>query len=126
MVFLFNAIVDKALDGKWNPELGDAAHKKAARLFSAGALRAWVPFLNDAVAPALRLFQSEERRRIFYRALEPSDREAIEGLIDKLLSHKVWEDPDPGLNDLRYDNAERAKGMLAEAGLTPNWILGSS
>jgi hypothetical protein len=36
-VFLFNLIVDKALDGRWNPELADAAHKKAARLFSAGA-----------------------------------------------------------------------------------------
>ena len=28
------------------------------------------------------------------------------------------------LNDLRYDNAERAKGMLSAAGLTPNWLLG--
>lgn len=125
VVFLFNVLVDKALEGRWNPELGDAGHKKAARLFSAGALRAWVPFLHDAVAPALRLFQSEERRRIFYRALEPSDREVIEGLIDRFLSHKVWEDPDPGLNDLRYDNVERAKSMLTQAGLTPNWILGS-
>ena len=125
VVFLFNLVVTKALEGKWNPELGDAAHKKAARLFSAGALRAWVPFLHDAVAPALRLFQSEERRMIFYRALEPSDRMVIEGLVDRLLSHKVWQDPDPALNDLRYDHAERAKAMLAQAGLTPNWILGN-
>jgi hypothetical protein len=126
VVFLFNLVVDKALEGKWNPERGDAAHKEAARLFSAGALRAWVPFLHDAVAPALRLFQAEERRRIFYRQLEASDREVIEGLVDKLLSHKVWQDLDPALNDLRYDDAERAKTMLAQAGLTPNWILGSS
>ena len=125
VVFLLNVIVDKALEGKWNPELGDAAHKKATRLFSAGSLRAWVPFLTDAIAPALRLFQSEQRRMIFYRSLDQSDRQVIEGLVDRLLSHKVWEDPDPALNDLRYDNAERAKGMLAEAGLTPNWILGS-
>jgi len=93
VVFLFNVIVDKALEGRWNPELADAAHKKAARLFSAGALRAWVPFLHDAVAPALRLFQSEERRRIFYRQLESSDRVVIEGLVDKLLSHKVGRTP---------------------------------
>jgi HNH endonuclease len=125
VVFLFNLIVDKALEGKWNPERGDAAHKKAGRLFSAGALRAWVPFLRDAVAPALRLFESDERRRIFYRQLDPSDRNVIDGLVDKLLSHKVWEDPDPALNDLRYDDAERAKAMLAQAGLTPNWILGT-
>ena len=54
VVFLLNVIVAQALESKWNPELGDAGHKKAARLFSAGALRAWVPFLHDAVAPALR------------------------------------------------------------------------
>ncbi len=125
IVFLFNLIVDKALDGRWNPELADAAHKKAARLFSAGALRAWVPFLHDATAPALRLFTSEDRRRIFYRQLESDDLAVIETLVDRLLSHKVWEDPDPLLNDLRYDNAERAKAMLSQAGLTPGWMLNS-
>lgn len=62
---------------------------------------------------------------MFYRTLEPSDLEVIEGLVVRLLSHKVWQDPDPGLNDLRYDDAERAKAMLAQAGLTPNWILGN-
>jgi hypothetical protein len=125
VVFLFDLLVSKALEGRWNPEVGDAAHKKAARLFSAGALRAWVPFLHDAVAPALRLFQSEERSMIFYRALEASDRTVIERLVERLLSHKVWQDPDPALNDLRYDDADRAKAMLAQAGLTPNWILGN-
>src|SRR5207302_6872497 len=116
---LFNLIVDAALNGRWNPAAGDAAHRKAARLFSAGALRAWVPFLRDAVAPALRLFQAEDRGRIFYRELQDDDRKVIAELVDRLLSHKVWEDPDPALNDLRYDNAERAKAMLKAAGLDP-------
>jgi hypothetical protein len=124
VVHLLNSIVAKALDGRWNPEAANAAHKKTARQFSAGALRAWVPFLRDAVAPALHLFQSEERRRVFYRELSEEDLAVIDGLVDRLFSHKVWEDPDPELNDLRYDNAERAKGILKNAGLTPNWILG--
>jgi hypothetical protein len=125
IVFLFNALAEQALDGKWNPVLNDAAHKKAVRLFSAGALRAWVPFLHDALAPALQLFQSEERRKVFYRQLEPSDLEVVSQLLARLLSHKVWVDPDPALNDLRYDNPDRAKAMLSQAGLTPGWILGN-
>ena len=32
----------------------------------------------------------------------------------------------PSCNDLRYDNAERAKEMLRKAGLTPAWILGEN
>ncbi len=125
VVFLFNVLVDKALDGRWNPDLSDAAHKKCARLFAGGALRAWVPFLHDALAPALHLFAADEKKAIFYRPLEDPDREVISTLVEKLLSHKVWVDPDPALNDLRYDNAERAKALLRGVGLTPGWILGA-
>lgn len=126
VVRLFNLIVANGLQDRWAPERDDAAHKKTARLFSAGALRAWVPFLRDAIAPALHLFDNEERRRVLYRPLTDEDFATIEMLVKRLFSHKVWEDPDPNLNDLRYDNAERAKDMLREAGLTPNWVLGGA
>jgi ParB-like nuclease domain len=121
---LMNLIVARVLTDRWAPERKDAAHTKAARIFSAGALRAWVPFLRDAVAPALQVFEQDERRRLLYRELGDEDFANAERLIDRLFFHKVWEDPSPELNDLRYDNAERAKEMLRRAGLTPNWILG--
>jgi hypothetical protein len=123
-VRLVNKIVERVLADRWAPERKDAAHAKAARIFSAGALRAWVPFLRDALAPALQVFEHEERKRLLYRPLGETDFENVERLIDRLFSHKVWEDPDPELNDLRYDNAERAKDMLRRWGLTPNWVLG--
>lgn len=123
-VRLVNLIVERVLADRWAPERKDAGHTFAARVFSAGALRAWVPFLRDALAPALHVFEHEERRRILYRQLGDADFEHVERLVTRLFSHKVWEDPDPELNDLRYDNAERAKEMLRRWGLTPNWILG--
>lgn len=126
VIRFFNLIVDKTLDQRWDPDAGDAAHKKADRLFSAGALRAWVPFLRDALAPALQLFQAEERQEIFYREMTDADFDVVAQLLDRMLSHQVWEDPDPELNDLRYDNAERAKDMLKRSGLTVGWILGGS
>lgn len=126
LVRLFNLIVKLALAERWAPERNDAAHQKADRLFSAGALRAWVPFLRDAIAPGLQLFDAEDRGRLFYRDLNDSDWAVIERLVARLLSHKVWEDPDPALKDLRYDDAERAKDMLRQGGLTTNWILGGS
>jgi hypothetical protein len=123
-VQLVNKIVGRVLADRWAPERRDAAHAMAARIFSAGALRAWVPFLRDALAPALQVFEHEERKRLLYRPLGESDFENIDRLVDRLFSHKVWEDADPELNDLRYDNAERAKEMLRRWDLTPNWILG--
>jgi hypothetical protein len=124
LVRLFNYIVKVSLAEKWDPERDDAAHRKASRLYSAGALRAWVPFLRDAMAPALRVFDHDERRKLLYRELNGDDFEQVERVVDRLFSHKVWEDPSPELNDLRYDNAERAKEMLRGQGLDPNWILG--
>jgi len=125
LVRLVNLVVRRTLVGRWAPERNDSEHRKAARLYSAGALRAWVPLLRDALAPALRLFDEEERKRLFYRFLDDREFAVIEQLLDRLFSHKVWVDMNPELNDLRYDNAERAKEILKGQGLTPGWILGS-
>jgi HNH endonuclease len=126
LVAFFNLIVDESLEGRWAQDRDDAEHKKAARLFSAGALKAWVPMLRDAIAPAFQLFDQEERKQIFYRTLVEAQLETMRTLIVRLVSHQVWHDPDPALNDLRYDNAQRARDMLNRAGLTANWILGGS
>jgi hypothetical protein len=83
-----------------------------------------VPFLRDAIAPSLQVIDQEDRRRILYRPLGDEQFRIIERLVRRLFSHKVWVDPSPELNDLRYDNAERAKDILRSQGLTPNWILG--
>jgi hypothetical protein len=125
-VRVLNIIVRRTLVDKWAPERKDTAHLKAARVFSAGALRAWVPLLRDALAPALQVFDGDDRKRLLYRNLTEDDFVRVEQLVSRLFSHKVWEDPDPELNDLRYDNAERARDMLKRSGLTPNWILGGN
>jgi hypothetical protein len=121
---LTNLIVHQVLSDKWAPERKDSAHARAERIFSAGALRAWVPFLRDALAPAFQIFEQEDRKRVLYRPLDDGHFENAGRFIERLFSHKVWVDPNPELNDLRYDNAERAKDMLRRWGLTPGWILG--
>jgi hypothetical protein len=73
----------------------------------------------------LRLYSDDEKRRVFYRELDDKDWLMIDGLLTRLLSHKVWVDVGPHLGDLKYDNAQRAKEILRGAGLTPGWILGA-
>lgn len=125
VVRLLNLVVDEVLADRWAPERNDADHRRAARIFSAGALRSWVPFLRDAIAPSLRLYTDEEKRRVFYRDLDEAAQDTIAHLTKRVLSHKVWVDEDPALGDLRYDNAQRAKEILKGAGLTVTWILGA-
>ena len=79
--------------------------------------------LKDPLAPALQLFDQEDRRENLLRTADDADFGTIQASFNDF-SHKVWADPDPSLNDLRYDNAKRAKEMLLGAGLTTNWILG--
>lgn len=126
VVRLLNLVAARSLVDRWAPERNDAEHKKASRLYSAGALRGWVPYLADAIAPALSIFEREQRKKLFYRPISDAQFGSIERLVDRLFSHKIWVDPDPELNDLRYDSPDRAKEILSRQGLTPGWILGQS
>jgi hypothetical protein len=61
--------------------------------------------------------------------LDDADFVTMERLVQRFFSHKIWTDPDPRLNDLRYDNvndgrifhpsptgnARRARDMLLGA-----------
>jgi hypothetical protein len=126
IVRLFNVIVSASLEGSWAPERNDDAHRKAARLFSAGSLRAWVPLLKHAIAPTLLLFTPQQQAKILYRELSDEQFTTIAGLVNRLLGHKIWVDTDPALHDLRYDNAERAAGILESQGLTVTWLIGAT
>jgi hypothetical protein len=85
-----------------------------------------VPLLKHAIAPTLLLFTPQQQARIFYRELTEEQFDTIGGLVNKLLGHKIWVDSDPALHDLRYDNADRATGILESQGLTVTWLIGAS
>ena len=102
---------------KRNLSLSEYRDRLALRRFFEGAKK-------RRLDPALDVFEQEERKRLVYRELSDDDFAKPTRLVERLFSHKVWDDPDPELNDLRYDNAERAKEMLRRWGLTPNWIIG--
>lgn len=41
------------------------------------------------LAPALQIFDTEERERLLYRLLDENQRKVIEERLERLLSHKV-------------------------------------
>jgi hypothetical protein len=125
LVRLLSIIADKQLTGCWNPDANNAAHQKAERIFGAGAMRAWVPMLRDAIAHVLQLFDTTERAKIFFRPISDQQWTVIESRIDRLFSHKIWEDTGPDAAvQLKINAAEQVREFLRSRGVTVNWILG--
>ena len=128
VIRLMNMIAEEGLENRWDPERSDATHRKAERIFGAGAIRAWVILLRDAINIHLKHYTDEERQRFFYRAVTEEDFGYFRQFITKILSHKVWDDPDPGgeiAARLAKDDATTAKSLFEEKGLSVQWVLGS-
>jgi hypothetical protein len=128
LVQLMNIIVEEELENRWAPERNDSAHQRAERIFSAGAVRAWVILLRDAINQHLHHYTDEQRARFFYRSVPDAEFGYMRGFVKKILSHKIWDDPDPSgeiAARLAKDDATTARSLFEEKGLTVQWVLGS-
>ncbi len=128
LVKLLTIIAEEGLENRWAPERADAAHKKAERIFSAGAIRAWAILLKDAININLKHYTDEERNRFFYRAIPDDEFDYFRRFVKKIFSHKVWDDPDLSGEisaRLAKDDATTAPSLFEEKGLTVQWVLGS-
>lgn len=129
LIKLMNIIAEQGLEGKWTPERHDATHRKAERIFSAGAVRAWVILLRDVINQHLRHYTDEERRRFFYRRIPDNEFDFFKQFVRKIFSHKIWDDPDPSgeiTARLARDDATTARNLFEDRGLTVQWVLGVS
>jgi hypothetical protein len=127
LVLLMSMIAEKQLLGRWNPEANNAAHQRAERIFGAGAMRAWVPMLRDVIAQVLQLYDAADREKVLFRVITDQQWSLIEGRIDRLFAHKIWDDPSPDVvSNLKINAVEQVRNFLSSHGLTVNWILGGT
>jgi hypothetical protein len=125
MVRLMSLIAEKQLVGRWNPDSENAAHQRADRIFGAGSMRAWVPMLRGVIAQVLQLYDEAEREKVLFRQISDQQWKLIEGRIDRLFLHKIWDDPNPEVvAQLKVNVVEQVRNFLSSRGLTVNWILG--
>ena len=125
LVRLMSLIAERQLVGRWNPDANNAAHQRAERIFGAGAMKAWVPMLSGVIAQVLQLFDAVEREKVFFRVITDQQWTLIDGRVDKLFSHKIWDDPSPDvISNLKINEVEQVRKFLLSRGLTANWILG--
>jgi hypothetical protein len=120
-------IAEKQLVGRWNPDAGNAVHQRAERIFGAGAMRAWVPMMRSAIAQVLLLFDEADREKVLFREISDEQWKLIDGRIDRLFSHKVWDDPNPEVvAQLKVNAVEQVRNFMVNQGLTVNWVLGGT
>src|SRR6185312_9569695 len=125
LVRLMSMVASRQLVGRWNPEANNASHQRAERIFSAGALRAWVPMLRDVIAQVLQLYAEADRERLLFRQITEQQWGLIESRIDRLFEHKLWDDPNPEVAlKLKINTVKELRDFLTNSGLTVNWILG--
>jgi len=127
LVKLMNIVAEEGLEGRWDPDRADAAHRKAERIFSAGAVRAWVVLLRDTINAHLRHYTDDQRRRFFYRRITDEESEDFRLFVQRIFSHKTWDDPDPSgeiAARLAKDDATTARSLFEEKGLTVQWVIG--
>ena len=127
LVRLMSLIAEKQLAGRWNPDANNAAHQRAERIFGAGTMRTWVPMLSDVIAQVLQLYYAGDREKVLFRAITDQQWALIDGRVDRLFAHKIWDDPSPDVvSNLKVNSVEQVRGFLASQGLTVNWILGGT
>lgn len=127
LVKLMNIVAEEGLEGRWAPQRGDAAHWKAERVFSAGAVRAWVIVLRDVINAHLKHYTDKERYQFFYRRVPDQEFDYFRKFVRKIFAHKLWDDPDPSGEigaRLAKDDATTTKKLFDEKGLTAQWVLG--
>jgi len=132
LIRLMTLIAKEGLIDRWNPESKDAMHRRTERIFSAGAIRAWVKILKDILYAHLQLYVigTEEAGKILYREITDEQFEWISKFLRKMYAHSVWDAPETGNQDisraLTKDDDTTAFNLLRDRGLTVDWVLKNS
>lgn len=132
LIRLMNMIAEEGLIDRWNPERGDAVCQRTERVFSAGAIRAWVRILRDVFNAYLQLYLKgpEEIHRVLYRELNEEQLDWMRRFVRQVFAHPVWDAPDTSDQDiskrLTKDDDTTAMSLLQERGLAVQWVLESA
>jgi hypothetical protein len=89
-------------------------------------MRAWVPILRDVILQVLHLYDETNREKALFRQIDDQQWELIEGRVERLFKHKIWDDPNPDVAfQLKVNAVEQVRTFLSSQGLHVHWVLGA-
>lgn len=128
VVALMNMLHDLALS-TWNGSANqhDDNQRRLSRLFGSKPIMAWSELLQDAICAKLELFDSDEKRRPFYRELSANDLNKVKAVVERLVSWSLWKSPpDSEIDRSLADNKSALKEWFKSKGLTTGYLMGAS
>ncbi len=128
MINLMNMIDDAGFN-QWTPKSAKSNEfqTKLTRVIRARFMKAWAEFLKDVVCAQLGLFDTDERSKPFYRALNAGQLEQIRFSVNRLVDWKIWSSPAGAeIDQVRLDNDRMVKEWLRNQGLTTGYLMGAS
>jgi len=127
VIAMMNMLNDLGLHA-WNPDAaaGDTLQRRLARMFRSKSIMSWSELLVDAVTATLKLHDSDEKARPFYRDLSKVQLGDVKSVVSRLFGWKFWADGSDEIDRILSDNKSDVKQWFKEHGLTPGYLMGAS
>lgn len=128
MVELCNLLVEGGLYS-WDHKApaDDQNRLRLQRMFSSKSMMAWSELLWDAVCGRLDIDDTDERLRVFYRALSANEIERIRKTVQRLFEWQRWAAPkDDQIDRILSDKKSAVKDWFRANGLTTGYLMGAT
>jgi hypothetical protein len=128
MVELCAMLVDGGLCS-WDHKapIDDQNRLRLVRMFGSKSMMAWSELLWDAVCGRLDIDDTDERLRVFYRALSTGDLERVRKTVQRLYEWQRWIAPkDDQIDRVLSDKKTAVKDWFRANGLTTGYLMGAT
>ena len=95
-------------------------------MFRSKSIMAWSEILADAVTATLKLHDSDDKARPFYRDLSKSQVDDVKAVVSRLFGWKFWADAHDEIDRKLSDNKSAVKQWFKEHNLTTGYLMGAS
>jgi hypothetical protein len=100
-----------------------SAQRKARRIWHKGAVLTWTPYLKSVLRYALQFMTTAEHETMLFRSMmTEKEKKIIQGCLNRLFSHPMWDDPAPEIDSLLV-SARRQDELFNRQGLTERFVL---
>ena len=128
IIKLMNIMFDQSLSF-WNFDASnnDNLQNKLKRIYSSKSIMAWAELFKDAVCIRIKILDSDEKEKVFYREMGEEKFVEIGEIFSRFFNWQMWSSPkDSEIDTVISSNRKTIKDWFRNKGLTVSYLLGGS